>query len=85
MIEDFKKGDIVRAKVLDVDMEKERISLGIKQLAGDPFAAKKSAEEGADAGAGAGELRKEALSSPAEVIEGRGRRRHRSKDLPAPL
>ena len=39
-IEDYKKGDIVRAKVLDVDMEKERISLGIKQLTPDPFAAK---------------------------------------------
>jgi small subunit ribosomal protein S1 len=33
-----KKGDVVRAQVLDVDVEKERISLGIKQLAGDPFA-----------------------------------------------
>src|SRR6201747_3068812 len=42
-IEDFKKGDIVRAKVLDVDMEKERISLGVKQLAGDPFSTKKPA------------------------------------------
>jgi small subunit ribosomal protein S1 len=37
-IEDFKKGDMVRAKVIDIDVEKERISLGIKQLAGDPFA-----------------------------------------------
>ena len=27
---------MVKAKVLDVDVEKERISLGIKQLAGDP-------------------------------------------------
>src|SRR5690606_40809004 len=35
-IKDFKKGDIVRAVVLDVDSQKERISLGIKQLAGDP-------------------------------------------------
>jgi small subunit ribosomal protein S1 len=34
-IKDFKKGDKVRAKVLDVDREKERISLGIKQLAGE--------------------------------------------------
>jgi small subunit ribosomal protein S1 len=34
----FKKGDMVRARVLDVDVEKERISLGIKQLAGDPLA-----------------------------------------------
>ena len=33
---DFKKGDVVKAKVLDVDVEKERISLGIKQLGDDP-------------------------------------------------
>jgi len=33
----YKKGDIVEAKVLDVDVEKERISLGIKQLGSDPF------------------------------------------------
>ncbi len=37
VIKEYKKGDIVKAKVLDVDVEKERISLGIKQLAGDPF------------------------------------------------
>ena len=33
----FKKGDTVRAKVLDVDVEKERVSLGIKQLSDDHF------------------------------------------------
>ena len=33
----YKKGDMVKAKVLDVDIEKERISLGIKQLGSDPF------------------------------------------------
>ena len=33
----YKKGDVVKAKVLDVDIEKERISLGIKQLSEDPF------------------------------------------------
>jgi small subunit ribosomal protein S1 len=33
----FSKGDVVKAKVLDVDVEKERISLGIKQLSDDPF------------------------------------------------
>lgn len=33
----FKKGQIVKVKVLDVDAEKERISLGIKQLNDDPF------------------------------------------------
>ncbi len=34
---DYKKGDMVKAKVLDVDVEKERISLGIKQLSEVPF------------------------------------------------
>src|SRR3982075_1987342 len=38
VIDDFRKGDMVKAVVLDVDTEKERISLGIKQLEGDPFA-----------------------------------------------
>ncbi len=37
-IDDYNRGDTVRAQVLDVDVEKERISLGIKQVAGDPFA-----------------------------------------------
>ena len=37
-IKAYKKGDTVKVKVLDVDVEKERISLGIKQLAEDPFA-----------------------------------------------
>jgi small subunit ribosomal protein S1 len=41
VIEEYKKGDKVQAQVLDVDVEKERISLGIKQLAegGAPAAA----------------------------------------------
>jgi small subunit ribosomal protein S1 len=34
----FEKGQVVKAKVLDVDVEKERISLGIKQLQDDPAA-----------------------------------------------
>jgi small subunit ribosomal protein S1 len=38
VIEEYKKGDMVKAQVLDVDVEKERISLGIKQLEGDPMA-----------------------------------------------
>jgi small subunit ribosomal protein S1 len=45
-IQDYQKGQVVKAVVLDVDTEKERISLGIKQLDGDPFEA------------AAGELRK---------------------------
>ena len=36
-IKDYKKGDTVQAKVLDVDASKERISLGIKQVGGDPI------------------------------------------------
>jgi len=36
-VQDYKKGQMVKVKVLDVDVEKERISLGIKQLAADPF------------------------------------------------
>jgi small subunit ribosomal protein S1 len=36
-IKNYKKGDRVKAKILAVDPEKERISLGIKQLESDPF------------------------------------------------
>jgi small subunit ribosomal protein S1 len=58
-IEDYKKGDIVKVKVLDVDIEKERISLGVKQLGSDPFAVKhhdatgKGAEDHSDLKKGA--------------------------------
>jgi small subunit ribosomal protein S1 len=38
-MEDYRKGQMVKVKVLDVDVEKERISLGIKQLQADPFEA----------------------------------------------
>jgi small subunit ribosomal protein S1 len=34
---EYQKGQVVKAVVLDVDTEKERISLGIKQLGGDPL------------------------------------------------
>jgi small subunit ribosomal protein S1 len=36
-IADYHKGDMVKVRVLDVDAEKERISLGIKQLQADPL------------------------------------------------
>lgn len=36
-VKEYKKGDMIKAKVLDVDVEKERISLGVKQLTADPF------------------------------------------------
>src|ERR1700736_6566698 len=36
-VHDYRKGQLVKVKVLDVDVGKERISLGIKQLEADPF------------------------------------------------
>lgn len=36
-IKEYKKGQMVKAKILDIDVEKERISLGVKQLEADPF------------------------------------------------
>ena len=46
-IKDYNKGDNVKAIVLDVDSEKERISLGIKQIDGDPFEAVEGLSKGA--------------------------------------
>ena len=42
-VKEYEKGRTVKARILDVDVEKERISLGVKQLSEDPFA---SAMEG---------------------------------------
>jgi small subunit ribosomal protein S1 len=50
-IEEYNRGDIVKAQVLDVDVEKERISLGIKQLKRDTLGE----------AAASGELRKGAV------------------------
>ncbi|HZD92329.1 MAG TPA: 30S ribosomal protein S1 [Pseudolabrys sp.] len=55
VIDEYKKGDVVKAQVLDVDVDKERIALGIKQLAGDPMES-------------AGELKKNAVVT-CEVTE----------------
>ncbi len=53
VIKEYKKGDVVKAQVLDVDQEKERISLGIKQLSGDqPEGGAASASSGGGASAG---------------------------------
>jgi small subunit ribosomal protein S1 len=37
VLEEYQKGQMVRAQVLDVDVEKERISLGVKQVGSDPY------------------------------------------------
>jgi small subunit ribosomal protein S1 len=42
-VKEYEKGQTVKVRILDVDVEKERISLGVKQLSEDPFA---SAMEG---------------------------------------
>jgi small subunit ribosomal protein S1 len=47
-IKEYKKGQRVKAKVLDVDSEKERISLGIKQVASDPMDSVGELTRGAD-------------------------------------
>ncbi|WP_375639510.1 30S ribosomal protein S1 [Bartonella sp. MM55XZML] len=57
VIDTYNKGDIVKAVVLDVDIEKERISLGIKQLSSDKVGE----------AAASGELRKGAVVT-CEVI-----------------
>ncbi|MET3791867.1 small subunit ribosomal protein S1 [Aquamicrobium terrae] len=57
VIEEYNRGDMVKAQVLDVDIDKERISLGIKQL---------SRDAAGDAAA-SGELRKNAVVT-CEVI-----------------
>ncbi|OAM82344.1 30S ribosomal protein S1 [Devosia elaeis] len=59
-LDDYNRGDIVKAKVLDVDVEKERISLGIKQLAADDLA-----DTGSSDGSG---LRKNAVVTT-EVVD----------------
>ena len=46
-MKDFAKGNIVKAKVLDIDVSKERISLGIKQLSEDPFTEAETLKRGA--------------------------------------
>lgn len=37
VLKTFKKGDTVKVKILDIDPEKERVALGMKQLTADPF------------------------------------------------
>ncbi|MDC0349263.1 30S ribosomal protein S1 [Alphaproteobacteria bacterium] len=58
---DFSKGQMVKVKILDVDSEKERISLGIKQLSDDPFS---GASEGLQAG--------QAVTCTVEKVSDRG-------------
>ena len=58
-LKDYKKGDTAKAVVLEADAEKERISLGIKQLTTDPFAS---------AGGGAAPKLKKGMRVTCEVL-----------------
>jgi small subunit ribosomal protein S1 len=62
-IKKYEKGQTVKAQVLDIDVEKERVSLGIKQLDTDPME---------KAGAGGGALRKNQIvtATVTEVTDG---------------
>ena len=46
VINNYKKGDMVKAKLLEIDIEKERVSLGVKQLSEDPMANNKDLVRG---------------------------------------
>jgi small subunit ribosomal protein S1 len=61
VIEEFQKGEMVQAQVLDVDVEKERISLGIKQLTKGGASDGGSSSASSSATASSGEPRKNAV------------------------
>ena len=46
IISSFKKGSTIKAKLLEIDIEKERVSLGIKQLTEDPMSSNKDIVKG---------------------------------------
>ena len=45
-IKKYKKGDVINAKLLEIDIEKERVSLGIKQLTDDPLSGRSDIKKG---------------------------------------
>ncbi len=67
-LQDYKKGDEVEAKILEVDIEKERISLGVKQLVKDTMPSGGAA--GANRGATVTCTVKEVNSGGIEVVFG---------------
>ncbi|MET3899297.1 small subunit ribosomal protein S1 [Devosia sp. UYZn731] len=71
-LEDYNRGDMVTAKVLDVDVEKERISLGIKQLSTGENSSSAPASSSGESTADAGGIRKGSVvtGTVTEVNEG---------------
>ena len=45
-VKEYQKGQTIKVKVLEIDPEKERISLGVKQLANDPMSTVTSMKKG---------------------------------------
>src|SRR4051794_40140741 len=67
-----RKGETVKAQVLDVDVEKERISLGMKQLEGGGSGAATGAARGAARGGGAGVKKGETLTVTVRAVQDAG-------------
>jgi len=65
-----RKGETVKAQVLDVDVEKERISLGMKQLEGGGSAA--GASGGGSSGAGTGVKKGETVTITVRAVQDAG-------------
>jgi small subunit ribosomal protein S1 len=68
-IKDYKKGDMVKAVVLDVDQEKERISLGIKQLTEGGSAGASSPKSSSAGGAATGGAPRKGSKVTCEVLK----------------
>jgi small subunit ribosomal protein S1 len=49
-LKSFKKGEMVKAKILEIDADKERVALGIKQLTKDPYDGKGAPSAASSAG-----------------------------------
>ena len=45
-IKKYKKGDVIKARLLEIDIAKERVSLGIKQLTDDPLSGRSDIKKG---------------------------------------
>ena len=65
-IRNFKKGDELQAVILAIDVDKERISLGVKQLTADPSGASSGSDDKADAKPKAKSAKTKEAAKPAD-------------------
>ena len=82
-VKNLKKGDEVETVVLSIDVERERISLGIKQLEGDPFGNYVADPRQGQRGEGHGEVDR-VQGRRDRAREGRGRLPARLRDRARP-